>query len=250
MAVGNSGISLRTRSLIAAVSIGGVAILAFVVLTFGSRTGGAITGSSNSQVARRAIPASNAVEEREQLRKDTENKIAGLPLYFEANRGQVDPSVRYLARSGRYSLFLTNDAAVFSLIGGEVHKGLSPTAASRLTESAVRVRLVGANPHTEVQGFEPLPGRVNYLVGDQKNWHRAIPPFGRVRFHDVYPGVDVVYYGTPSALEYDFVAAPGADTSKIKFAIEGPATTTETAKGDLLIATRSGTVTISRPKNH
>ena len=126
MAVGNSGISLRTRSLIAAVSIGGVAILAFVVLTFGSRTGGAITGSSNSQVARRAIPASNAVEEREQLRKDTENKIAGLPLYFEANRGQVNPSVRYLARSGRYSLFLTDDAATFALIGGDFRKGPAP----------------------------------------------------------------------------------------------------------------------------
>ena len=237
MAVRNSRVSLRARLTIAAVSTGAVAIVAFTLLTFAARAGGAPTASASTA-------------NREQLRQQAMHKIAGLPLYFEVNRGQVDPSVRYLARSGRYSLFLTNDAAVFSLIGGEVHKSLSPTGASRLTESAVRVRLVGANPHPEVEGLEPLPGRVNYLVGDQKNWHRDIPTFGRVRFHGVYPGVDVVYYGTPSALEYDFVAAPGADTSKIKFAIEGPATTTQTAKGDLLIATASGTITISRPKNY
>ena len=71
-----------------------------------------------------------------------------------------------------------------------------------------------------------------------------------MRFHDVYPGVDVVYYGTPSALEYDLIAAPGADTSKIKFAIEGPAKTTQTASGDIVIATASGTIRIAKPQNY
>ena len=71
-----------------------------------------------------------------------------------------------------------------------------------------------------------------------------------MRFHDVYPGVDVVYYGTPSALEYDLIAAPGADTSKIKFAIEGPAKTTQTASGDIIIATSSGTIRIAKPQNY
>jgi len=146
---------------------------------------------------------------------------------------------------------------VFALIGGEMHKSPLPAgiigksdSETKLTESAVRVRLVGANPHPQVEGLEPLPGRVNYLIGAEKNWHRDIPTFGRVRFHDVYPGVDVVYYGTPEALEYDLVAAPGADTSKIKFAIEGPAKTTQTAAGDLLIATLSGTIRISKPQNY
>ena len=241
MAVRSYGVSARARKTVAAVSIGAVAILAFVVLWFGSRIGPAATGSNP-----------------EQARKEALDKIAGLPLYFEVNRGQVDSSVRYLSRSGRYSLFLTDDAAVFSMIGGEFHKGPMPKGFpykadgdTNLTESAVRVRMVGANQHPEVEGLEPLPGRVNYLIGDeQKNWHRDIPTYGRVRFHDVYPGVDVVYYGTPSALEYDLIAAPGADTSKIKFAIEGPAKTTQTASGDIIIATSSGTIRIAKPQNY
>ncbi len=256
MSVRNYGVSPRARLTVAALSIGAVAILAFVVMMFGSRVGAAKTASP--QVADRIIPASTDAQSPEEARKEAMNKISGLPLYFEANRGQVDPSVHYLARSGRFSLFLTDDAAVFSLIGGEFHKGPMPAGfpykaggETNLTQSAVRVRLVGANSHPQVEGLEPLPGRVNYLIGgDKKNWHRDIPTFARVRFNNVYPGVDVVYYGSPSALEYDFIAAPGADTSKIKFAIEGPAQTTQTASGDLVIQTTSGVIKIDKPQNY
>src|SRR6266851_2755245 len=180
MTVRNSGVAPRRRFTTAAVSIGAVAILAFVVLILGSQMGGAKAASP--QLSDRIIPASVNAQTPEEVRKDALNKISGLPLYFESNRGQVDPSVRYLARSGRYSLFLTDDAAVFSLIGGEFNKGPLPKGFSskddvetHLTESAVRVRLVGASPHPEVEGLEPLPGRVNYLIGEKKNWHRDIP---------------------------------------------------------------------------
>lgn len=241
MAVGNSGVSLRARLTMATTSIGAVAIVAFVVIALGSRPSRTIPGQKDSAA----------------LRQEALNKINGLPLYFEANEGQVDSSVRYLARRGRYSLFLTDDAAVFSIIGGEWHKGrleaslpISMQRETHLTESAVRVRMIGANANPEVEGLEPLPGRVNYLIGNQKNWHRDIPTFGRVRFHNVYPGVDVVYYGTPDRLEYDFIAAPGADASKIKFAIEGPAKTTQTASGDIVIATDSGVIRIGKPQNY
>ncbi len=255
MSVRSYGVSPRARLTVAALSIGAVAILAFVVMGFGSRVGA--TKTAPPQVSDRIIPASTDAQSPEEARKEALNKISGLPLYFEANRGQVDPSVHYLARSGRFSLFLTDDAAVFSLIGGEFHKGPMPAGFpykaggdTNLTESAVRVRLVGANPHPQVEGLEPLPGRVNYLIGAEKNWHRDIPTFGRVRFNNVYPGVDVVYYGSPSALEYDFIAKPGADTSKIKFAIEGPAQTTQTASGDLVIQTTSGVIKIDKPQNY
>jgi hypothetical protein len=256
MAVGNSGVWLRARLTIAAMSVGAIAAVALVVMSYGSRLRRAIAIATDAQVADRIIPASTQAQSPEQLRREALNKISGLPLYFEVNRGQVNSSVRYLSRTGRYTLFLTDDAAVFSLIGGAMHKSPLPEGflgekdETRLTESAVRVRLIGANPHPEVEGLEPLPGRVNYLIGEKKNWHRDIPTFGRVRFHDVYPGIDVVYYGTPSALEYDLIAAPGADTSKIKFAIDGPAKSTQTASGDILITTVSGTIRIAKPQNY
>lgn len=78
--------------------------------------------------------------------------------------------MRFLSQSSRYALFLTDSGAVFSMVGGRLHKG--PTLAAkvdpprqpqpdRLVESAVRIRMVGANPHPAMHALEPLPGRVN-----------------------------------------------------------------------------------------
>ena len=180
-----------------------------------------------------------------------------MPSYFEKNQGQSDPRVKYLSRSGRYSMFLTEDGTtVISMIGGQIHKGpafaqsnppRNPDA-DRLVESDVRIRLLGANPHPAVTGLEPLPGRVNYLIGDDKSkWHTNIPTFGRVKFAGVYPGVDVVHYGVGDTLEYDIVAAPGADTSRIKLAVEGNARTSIDNDGNLQIVMPAGVVVMRKP---
>lgn len=109
--------------------------------------------------------------------------------------------------------------------------------------------MLGANPHPHITGLDPLEARVNYLVGnDPKKWHRDVPTFGRVRMSGVYPGIDVIYYGQPSALEYDIIAAPGADTSKIRFAIEGPAETSIDSDGDIAIRTAAGIVAMRKPR--
>src|SRR5271163_1296242 len=236
MAVGGSRVSLRARLTVVSLPTGMVAIAAVLATMLGMRLWGLRISSNAAQSRENAI-----------------DQAATLPLYFEENRGQVDSSVRFVSRSGQTSIFLTDDAAVFSLVGGRLHQRARSSARiddTRLTQSAVRVRLAGANEHPEVEGLEPLAGRVNYLIGDKRNWHTDIPTFGRVRFHDVYPGIDLVYYGTPSALEYDLIAAPGADTSKIKFAIEGPATTTLTASGDIVVNTTSGTIRLAKPRNY
>ena len=111
MSISSTRVSTRARLMIAAVSMGAIAIAALVVLGRGS--GSQIGGS---------IRASEGATNPQQLRQEAISKIAALPLYFEVNQGQVDPSVRFLSRNGRYSLFLTDDAAVFSLMGGQLHK--------------------------------------------------------------------------------------------------------------------------------
>ncbi len=262
MTVGNSGASMRRRLRIAAVSVGAVAIIALVVLKFGSRIASAITPSPNSATASGAkteAPDSSVASAARQAEaiQNAKGMIASMPSYFEKNQGQTDPSVKYLSRSGRYSMFLTDDATtVISMVGGQIHKGPnfavsnppSSPDADRLVESDVRIRLVGANPHPAVTGLEPLPGRVNYLIGDDKSkWHTNIPTFGRVKFAGVYPGVDVVHYGVGDLLEYDIVAAPGADPSRIKLAVEGNAKTAIDKDGNLQILMAAGVVMMRKP---
>jgi hypothetical protein len=182
-------------------------------------------------------------------------KFAGLPLYFERNDGQSDPGVRYLSRSSRSTLFLTDNGTVISMVGGEIHKGPivyaatgQPPAEDKLVESDIRVRFVGANAHPQYVPLEPLRARVNYLIGaDPTKYHRNIPTFGRVKMEQVYSGIDVVYYGTPDRLEYDIVAAPGADVAKIRLAIEGAGSADLDSSGNVRVATAAGSITIDKP---
>ena len=256
MSVRNYGVSPRARLTIAALSMGAVALVAFVVL-FGSQIGAAthtalLAGAASS--ASSTSPATSAAMRAEAIEK-AKHAAGTMASYFEKNQGQTDPSVKYLSRSGRYSMFLTDDATtVISMVGGQIHKGNAFANSSvkadkdGLVESDVRIRLVGANPHPAVAGLEPLPGRVNYLIGDNKaKWHTDIPTFGQVKYSGVYPGVDVVHYGIGDTLEYDIVAAPGADTSKIKLAVEGNAQTVIDGDGNLQIITAAGVVVMHKP---
>jgi len=86
--------------------------------------------------------------------------------------------------------------------------------------AVLRMKLVGANSHAKVSGLEELPGKSNYFIGnDAKKWHTNVPNYAKVKYANVYPGVDLVYYGNQGQLEYDFVVQPGADPRSIELAI-------------------------------
>src|SRR5688572_2412649 len=129
-----------------------------------------------------------------------------LPLAFELNRGQADEATNFRARGAGYTLSLSATEATFLLARGPDEP--SPTV--------LRMNLVGANPGAAVEGLNELEGRVNYLIGnDPAQWRTNIPTFSRVRYSEVYRGIDVVYYGNQRRLEYDFVVAPGSDAGAI-----------------------------------
>ncbi len=164
---------------------------------------------------------------------------AHLPLMFEPNQGQTAPEVRFIARGAGYGLFLTEREAVLSLSTG---------AAGKPTRTAVHMKLAGANERVAVEGTDPLPGKSNYFVGnDPSKWHRNVPQYARVRYAEVYPGVDLVYYGNQGNLEYDFQVAPGANPKKIQLTFEGTRDL-KLADGDLVLATAAGDVRLEAPR--
>lgn len=116
-----------------------------------------------------------------------------LPLSFEANLGQTDPSVSFLSRGNGYTLFLTDREAVLTL------RNPSSTSAQKAQSAgtALRLKLLGANGHPAVTGRDELPGKVNYLIGnDPSKWLRNVPTYAKIRYENIYPGIDLVYYGT------------------------------------------------------
>ena len=175
-----------------------------------------------------------------------------LPLSFEANNGQTDARVKFLSRGSGYNLFLTSTEAVLSLRkarpkdkpaqGPALHKADKPEPAT-----VVAMKLVGANPDPRITGDSQLPGKVNYFLGkDPKKWRTNIPTYARVRYTNVYPGIDLVFYGQDQKLEYDFIVAPGADPEAIAFSF-GQTGLKIDQNGDLALDTKQGELRLQKP---
>jgi hypothetical protein len=177
---------------------------------------------------------------------------AKLPLAFEANRGQTDPSVKFLSRGTGYSVFLTGGGMVLALRPEEsviaaVASGTTSNGASKLqptsksatnksVDTTMIFNLVGAASNPTVVGEDPLPTKVNYFIGkDPKKWQTNVQTYAKVRYQNVYPGIDLVYYGNNRQVEYDFVVAPGADASKIQFAVKGADALNVNSEGNLVL---------------
>jgi hypothetical protein len=191
-------------------------------------------------------------------------------LQFERNDGQVDSEVKFLARGPGYHLFLTQSEAVMVLSPARTSEGAErlglrqSSAALRLARTSpkapedwrspkpdgdatvpqespspvhvLRMRFVGGNSSSSVRGEAELWGKVNYFTGnDPSLWRTNISTFAEVRCQEVYPGIDLAYYGTDGQLEYDFVVAPGVDPNVIALEFEGADEMKMDGCGDLIV---------------
>jgi hypothetical protein len=165
-----------------------------------------------------------------------------LPLSFEANQGQADAQVNFLSRGSGYTLYLTPTQSVLDL---QSSAGSDPAASG----DELTMQLVGANPSAQATGLDLQPGVSNYLIGnDPAQWHTNVPNYARVAYENVYPGVNLVYYGNDQQhLEYDFVLAPGGNPNAIQLAFQGTQGISLDAQGDLVLKTSGGDVTEQAP---
>jgi hypothetical protein len=176
-----------------------------------------------------------------------------LPLHFEVNRGQTDPQVKFLARGSRGSLFLTSNEAVLIFTKPEpVVKDklpmIKPKRREKATQTVLSMRFVGANPKARVEGQEELPGKTNYFIGnDPTKWRTNVPTYAKVQYTNVYPRIDLIYYGKQGQLEYDFVVGPGADPKRILLGFQGADRLEVDASGDLVMHTAAGTIRQQKP---
>jgi uncharacterized repeat protein (TIGR01451 family) len=185
--------------------------------------------------------------------------FAGLPLIFEPNQGQanLDPADRrakFVTHGSGYSLFLGSDGALLSLVSREPSKrersrqdGAKPQASLTRVET-LEMKLAGANPNVNVTGADRLPGKSNYFLGnDPAKWRHGVPQFARVRYENVYPGINLLFYGNQGRLEYDFQVAPGSDPRQAELEFNG-AKKLELKDGALVIHGEDGSVRLGTPR--
>ena len=195
-----------------------------------------------------SLAALTAPDEPTRLRA---NEAYGkLPLSFEANQGQTDARVKFISRGAGYNLFLTSTEAVLSLDATRRHGDTEtrreeiPNQKSKiknLKSATLRMKLVGANPTPRIEGSDELPGKSNYFIGNNpKKWRTNVSAFARVQYREVYPGVDVVYYGNQRQMENDFVVAPGTNPGVIAIAFDGANKISVDQDGSLVLGLKTG----------
>ena len=179
--------------------------------------------------------------------------LGGLPLGFEANLGKTAKAVNFVSRGIGYTLFLTSNEAVLALLNTQTDTTgsalqTSETEAPSTTEGTIQIRFVGANSKPRVAGLDELPGKSNYFrSNDPKQWYTNVPTYATVEYRDVYPGIDLLYYGNQGRLEYDFVVAPGTDPEMIQLDFKGIDNLEIDGQGDLVLHTAGIQVRQQKP---
>lgn len=178
-----------------------------------------------------------------------------LPLAFEVNEGQTVREVDFVARGAGYTLFLAPAEVVLRLRTPK--RAFSPGGARRTPASpaptadgaVLQMAIVGGKRDARAVGRDPLPGAVTYLTAAAlRGSVRRVASYGRVQYLDVYPGVDLVYYGNRGRLEYDFVLAPGVDPGVIRLEFSGATgMVIDGQDGALVLDTAGGSVRLHRP---
>jgi hypothetical protein len=147
--------------------------------------------------------------------------LARLPLSFEANQGQAERRVKYLARGHGYVLHLT---------------ATEVTLAAHSRSGVLRMQFAGGNRHARIEPLDPLPGISNYFIGnDPSKWRTNVQNYAKVALRGVYPGIDLIFYGNLQQLEYDVVVGPGADPNRIRLKFAGADRLRRESNGDVIV---------------
>ena len=134
---------------------------------------------------------------------DAARVLATAPLRFEPAANER--SNEFVARGARFR---------FAFTGRE--------ATLQAGKQAVRLRFEGAARNAHVQGIDTLRSKTAVYTGnDAAKWRRGIPNYGRLQVRDLYPGIDLAYYGNAGELEYDLNVKPGTDPNLIRLRLRG-----------------------------
>lgn len=176
-----------------------------------------------------------------------------MALSFIANSGQLDRQVDYYIAGKDMNIYFGKGGLTIALsrpgaAGGDERRHIdgrpgpapSKIEAGEARRWAVKLDFVGANPDVRPAGEAKTETVFSFFRGGREDWRTGIPSFSRLVYQDLWPGIDLVYYGTADRLKYEFIVWPGADPSAIRLAYTGATAVRLNKSGELEVETPLG----------
>ena len=202
-----------------------------------------------------------------QTRARVSEAFGKLPLYFVENRGEMDERVAYYVQGRDKTLYFTAEGLTFALTRQRERR----TAAETMLQPAalrsahwrgeqeckapperytLKLDFIGANPAVRPQGQDQTEAVISFFKGRPEQWQAGLKTYAGVVYHDLWPGIDLVYSGTVNRLKYRFVVRPGADPAQIKLAYRGASGLRLNPAGQLEVETPVGGFEDERPESY
>lgn len=181
-----------------------------------------------------------------------------LPLLFIQNNGQINESVKFYEKGKGHATYFTNEGIYVNLqtpqastLTGQnkIADGLTTDVKPKtLNSKLIKLAFLEANKNPEINPGGLQQGKINYYRGnDPKQWKTDIPTYEAVVYLEIYPGIDIKFYGNNRQMEYDLILKPGADLYQVKLAYEGIEKLEIAESGDLEILLKEGKLTQKKP---
>jgi len=173
-----------------------------------------------------------------------------MPLYFIPNEGQVDNQVDFYVKGKDKSIYFTSQGVTFVLARPESSNTEAddyysikkfPSNMNQTSQRwVVKLDFVGASADVHPVGEEKTGAVISYFKGKPEDWHTGLPAYSRIVYYNLWPGIDLVYYGTVNQLKYEFIVHPGADPSRIRLSYQGATSVRVDEEGRLEVETPMG----------
>lgn len=194
-------------------------------------------------------PSDGAVMAGEAIQPGVQEIYNNLPLYFIQNNGQLDKRVKFYERGSGHATFFTEEGIFISLYENSKHPSVGNDTSTHEAKTAfIKMTPVGADKTSEIIAEGLQDHRANYFIGnDPQKWKRDIPTYSEVIYREVYPGVDIKFYGNNRYLEYDVIVRSGADPARVRMVLEGVDSLRITDSGDMELGLEGGILLHKKP---
>jgi hypothetical protein len=179
-----------------------------------------------------AIPATG----QEQRAVPSPDAAPNLPVNFEPNQGQGGASARFVVRAPKVNVALRATGMDLVIPGKDMRR------------DTLGIDFVSSNVDADIVATDQSTSESNYLIGnDPARWHTHIPNFGRITYQQIYPGIDLAFYGSGQQLEHDFIVGPKGDYRVVRMHLAGSQRLRLQRDGSLRIALADGDLIFKRP---